>query len=215
MKMIDTIMVIVPVLMCLVAFYMMIRNMESIPTKTKIYMIIYTLLVIGIAVTFRICYSKNPLNTVPHDLKRFAIISILGPIACVDFKEMKIPNKFLILGLSYWLIITVLELIMEPNYWKGNLISELVAAGILLLASGLCMIIIKNSIGAGDVKLFFVMGMLLGLEAAWEAVFLSLIISFVVVIVLLVSKKKGRTDMIPFGPAITVGTVLSIWLTGL
>ena len=85
----------------------------------------------------------------------------------------------------------------------------------LLLAAFLCTLLMKNSVGAGDMKLFVVMGLLLGMHGIWGAIFASLIVSFVVAIVLLVSKKKTRKDAIPFGPALVVGTFLSVFLTGM
>jgi len=53
------------------------------------------------------------------------------------------------------------------------------------------------------------------LDAIWGAVFLALIISFVIAIVVLVTKKKTRKDVIPFGPAIVAGTYLAILVLGM
>jgi leader peptidase (prepilin peptidase)/N-methyltransferase len=58
------------------------------------------------------------------------------------------------------------------------------------------------------------MGLMLGLDGIWSAVFASLVVSFLASIVLMITKKKKRGDMIPFAPAIMVGTYLSVFLTG-
>ena len=90
-----------------------------------------------------------------------------------------------------------------------------IAAGALLLASVLCALCLRNSIGFGDMKLFLVMGLMLSLDGIWGAVFLSLVASFFISGYLIITKKKTRKDAIPFGPAIAIGTYLSVCLSGM
>ena len=106
-------------------------------------------------------------------------------------------------------------MIFERNYILGNLIAEVVAAVAIALAAFLCSICMKNSIGYGDIKLFIVMGLLLGMNGIWSAVFVSLIVAFFAAIALLITKKKGRKDVVPFAPAIVIGTYVSVILTGM
>ena len=88
-------------------------------------------------------------------------------------------------------------------------------AAALLLASLLCILVVKNGIGFGDMKLFVVMGLLLGLDGIWGAIFMALIVSFFIALYVLITKKKTRKDAIPFGPALVIGTYLSICLSGM
>lgn len=67
----------------------------------------------------------------------------------------------------------------------------------------------------GDIKLFCVMAIYLGLEGIWSAIFCSLIVSFVIAVFSLATKRVNRKDNIPFAPAILIGTYLSIFLTGI
>ena len=80
---------------------------------------------------------------------------------------------------------------------------------------GLSSLLIKGAIGMGDVKLFSVMALYLGLEGIWPAIFCSLIVSFFVAVFSLVTKRAKRKDNIPFAPAILIGTYLSVFLTGI
>ena len=107
------------------------------------------------------------------------------------------------------------ELIFERQYLLANIISEVVAAAALLIASILCSLCVKNGIGYGDIKLFVVLGLMLGMEGMWNAIMLSLIAAFIIVVVLLITGKKGKKDIIPFAPAITLGTYASIIMTGM
>ena len=153
-------------------------------------------------------------NGILMSLKRLALLSLLWPIAYIDFKTYRIPNAFILYGLLCRAVILALEMFFDSSFVWVTLISELIAAGGLLLASLLCGLCIKNSIGFGDMKLFLVMGLMLGLEGIWGAVFLSLIVSFFISIYLMITKKKTRKDAIPFGPAIVIGTYLSVCLSG-
>lgn len=198
-------------LMCGISFYILEKDQNGISKPMIYYSLAATVVVIGITWILTNIFQGN--NMVFY-LKRVCLLCVLWPIAYTDIKEYRIPNKFIALGLIYRILIVFVELWMgEPIV--ASLISELAAAGILLLATGLCRLCIKNAIGAGDMKLFIVMGLLLGLEGMWSAVFLSLIVSFFIAVFVLVTKKKSRNDNIPFGPAITLGTYLSIMLMGM
>ena len=113
------------------------------------------------------------------------------------------------------MIILFVELLISTDFVWITVVSEVIATLALLIAMCLCRICIKNSIGYGDIKLFIVIGLMLGLEGIWGAVFMSLLVSFFVALFLLICKKKKRTDSIPFGPAIALGTFLSVFLTGM
>ncbi len=187
-------------------------------TKTVLskWMIAYSILMcaatIGISVVFALVYSSNSFC---FSLKRLALLSVLWPIAWIDFKTYRVPNAFVLLGLIYRAAILILELFLEYEGVWNRLLFEGIAAVALLFAAFLCTLLIKNSVGAGDMKLFVVMGLLLGMNGIWGAIFASLIVSFIVAVVLLISKKKTRKDAIPFGPALVIGTFLSVFLTGM
>ncbi len=147
--------------------------------------------------------------------KRIVLISLLWPIALIDLKTLRIPNKFILIGLISRVVILGLEFLFKTEALKITLIGELFAAVGLFVASVLCSVCIKNSVGYGDMKLFVVMGLLLGIDGIWDAVFTSLIVLFIVSVFLLLTKKKSKKDAIPFGPAIALGTYISIALIGM
>lgn len=105
-------------------------------------------------------------------------------------------------------------MMMDLNLAKTEFLSSLIAAvGVLIL---LCVmrLIVKNGIGFGDVKLFAVLGLFLGLKGIVSTMFLSFVVSFFVSIFLLVSKRKNKKDQIAFAPSILVGTLLSVIFLG-
>lgn len=176
------------------------------------YAVFFMILNIAVSVLFGLYYTENSFL---FSLKRMGLLGILWPVGYIDFKTYRIPNRFILLGLSYRGIILILELIFARNTIPAILISEGIAALGLFVATILCSVCIKNSIGYGDIKLFCVMGFMLGLEGIWNAIFMSLIAAFIVSVILLISKKKSRKDAVPFAPSIVLGTYISIILTGM
>ena len=188
------------------------QNSSSVNKVQVIYSVLFILINIGISVLFLTLYQDN---TILFSLKRLLLLAILWPIGYIDFKTYKIPNRFILLGLIFRAFILVFELFFERDLLVSNLISEGIAAGALVIAALLCSLCIKNSIGYGDIKLFIVMGLMLGLEGIWSSIFVSLLVAFIVAVVLLISRKKGKKDAIPFAPSIAIGTYISIIMTGM
>lgn len=215
---------------CLMSFFLMLRDADEqkkaleqegelnqamgdgLSRPALIYSATCFVLTILIAVFFPKVY---PDNSIWVNVKRMVLLSIIWPIAYIDFKTLRIPNLFVIYGLVCRAVILVFEIFLGHQYVWQFLISEAIAAGALLLAAVLCALIVKNGIGFGDMKLFVVMGLMLGLEGIWGAIFLALVVSFFIAAFLLITKKKTRKDAIPFGPALVIGTYLSICLSGM
>ena len=131
---------------------------------------------LGASVLFCTLYADNNIFV---SIKRLALLSVIWPVAYIDFKTYRIPNTFILFGLGCRAALLPFELLFYDQFFTA-LLSEVIAAGALLLACILCALCLKGSIGFGDMKLFIVMGLLLGLDGIWSAVFTSLLISFVI-----------------------------------
>lgn len=171
-----------------------------------------SILAIGLSI-FIYCFYWD--NTFLFTLKRVILLALFWPVAYTDFKTYRIPNLFIAAGLAARGLVLAAELIFARETLLSTILTEAAASVVLFLVAALCALVVKNSIGGGDMKLFVVMGLFLGLQGTWGAMFLSLIVSFVIALVLLAAKKKSRKDVIPFGPALMIGTYLSIFLTGM
>ena len=147
-------------------------------------------------------------------LKRICLVAILWPIAISDYREFRIPNKLVLCGIICRLLILVLELLLERELILEQLINEGVAAVSAVIICLACMVLSRGSLGMGDLKLMFMMGLLLGVEGILYSMFVSIFFSFVVAVILLLTRKKGRKDSIPFAPFILTGTIVSLILSG-
>ncbi|HEX8938763.1 MAG TPA: prepilin peptidase [Candidatus Limnocylindrales bacterium] len=71
-----------------------------------------------------------------------------------------------------------------------------------------------GAIGIGDLKLLVSVGLLVGLERAVAGVVAGAILSGVVVVLLLVTRRVGLRSFIPFGPFLIAGAFWAVLLPG-
>ena len=180
------------------------------PKWMKIYSIIILLSLIAIILIRQSVYE----DTDVCDVARM-IVSLLWVAAAIDKKFYKIPNGIIITGIVYWIAATIYDLFTQSEVCLSNVISELIAVAIIILVVGICLLLMKNSIGMGDLKLLLLVAAFFGLADMLTAVFLSLLVAFVASLVFLIRKTKTRQDVIPFAPFMLTGTMLAIILTGI
>lgn len=148
-------------------------------------------------------------------LKLLGLVLVLFPCAAVDYRRQTIPNRFLAAGLAVRCALFTGEFLTER---RGAVLftlkSDLLAAGVMGAFFLLMLLIFKNSVGMGDIKLLMLMGLYQGLQGVLSSVFLSLLVLFAISVFLLLTKRKNRKDSIPFCPSVLVGTCISIALTG-
>jgi len=90
------------------------------------------------------------------------------------------------------------------NYLFAALVSFVFFFSIVFFTRG-------KGMGGGDVKLGFLMGLVIGWPNITLAILLSFIIGSVFGIALVISKKKDMKSMIPFGPFLVIGTFLMLF----
>lgn len=182
------------------------------PKWMKIYSIIILLSLIAIILIRQSVYEDTDVCDVARDMM---IVSLLWVAAAIDKKFYKIPNGIIITGIVYWIAATIYDLFTQSEVCLGNVISELIAVAIIILVVGICLLLMKNSIGMGDLKLLLLVAAFFGLADMLTAVFLSLLVAFAASLVFLIRKTKTRQDVIPFAPFMLTGTMLAIILTGI
>ncbi|MEG0970808.1 MAG: A24 family peptidase, partial [Acidaminococcaceae bacterium] len=68
----------------------------------------------------------------------------------------------------------------------------------------------RGGMGAGDVKLSFVLGVWLGFKASLVCLMLAFVVGGLVGVVLLATGLKTRKDPIPFGPYLCLGAYIAL-----
>lgn len=129
-------------------------------------------------------------------------ISLLAIITVSDIAYMLIPDKILV----FFLIpLIVLRVFVPLSPWWDSIIGAFVGFGVLFLIA----VVSKGGMGGGDIKLFFVIGLVLGWIPTLLTLFLASIIGTVVGIISLRRTKQGRKTPIPFGPSIAIAAIIS------
>ena len=65
--------------------------------------------------------------------------------------------------------------------------------------------------GIGDIKLAFLMGLLLGFPNILVALFFSFLIGAIIGIGLILAKRKTMKSEVPFGPFLVIGTFIALF----
>ena len=66
--------------------------------------------------------------------------------------------------------------------------------------------------GWGDMEICLFCGLFLGLKLSFAAIFLSFMLGSIVGLILILSGKKSKKDYIPFGPFISISSIIAIFL---
>lgn len=131
-------------------------------------------------------------------------ISMLLIIIISDYQTMIIPDEVLI----FFSICLIIELIIKngvANIWF-SLLNALISFSIMYLLKKLGDFLFKKeSMGGGDIKLMAVIGLILGYEMSIMTIFLA---SFIGLPVSLYVMYKNKTNIIPFGPFLSVAAII-------
>ncbi len=177
-----------------------------------LYLILSAVLLLVLAV--RLIW-ECPEQSILFQCKRVSCLALLFAAAATDYRRQIIPNRLILSGLGFRAVLLLAELIFERDVLAMTLFSEALGAVGIFVVCMFFLLMMKNSIGMGDIKLFMVMGLYLGLYSMIDAIMSSLVLAFICAVVLLLTRKKGKKDSLPFAPAVLAGTYLSVFLTGI
>lgn len=116
---------------------------------------------------------------------------------------MIIPDKVLLFFAPIFLIFRFTIAPLEP--WWNPLLGAALGFSLLILIA----VVSKGGMGGGDIKLFAVIGIVVGWKGVLVAFFLATLIGAVIGIIGLATRKMERGKPIPFGPYIVIGTLIS------
>ncbi|MFF3101652.1 prepilin peptidase [Viridibacillus arvi] len=161
---------------------------------------VYPLVEFLTAFLFTLAYLELGLK--PELIIALLFISLLIIITVSDIAYMLIPNKIL---LFFGALLVVGRIFIQSEPWWNSIVGAFGGFLILLLVA----ILSKGGIGGGDIKLFFIIGLVLGIFSTLLALFLAAVIGLVTGVVLLIYRKQGRKTPIPFGPSIAVASIIA------
>lgn len=137
------------------------------------------------------------------------LVALLVALSFIDLATYRLPDPIVFTGM---LLALVLNLALRPGYVTTMLMGAGVGLGLLLFMYGVGWLMFrKETLGWGDVKLGGMIGLFVGpAHAAGMFVFAILLGALIGGAILLFS-GRGWGWRIPFGPYISVGTLVSLF----
>lgn len=134
-------------------------------------------------------------------------ISMLIIIVVSDLTYMLIPDKIVLFFLPLFIIVRTVEPLTP---WWDSILGA--AAGFFLLL--IIAIASKGGMGGGDIKLFGVLGFMMGTKLVLLTFFLSCVFGAVIGLVLLIFGIVKRGKPMPFGPYIAMAAITAYFHGG-
>ena len=144
-------------------------------------------------------------------LRLLYCFDLLAVAACIDLLHRIIPNKLVLFGFLGGIafgIGAVYNGVTPALVFRESLLGLAMGGGVFLV----CALITKGGIGMGDVKLFAVLGILLGWTGVFDLIFLSVLLVAVYGIFLIFRKKLTRSSEVPIAPFALLGITLMMLL---
>lgn len=162
----------------------------------------YPIVEVGVALLFLALFFIFGLS---FGLAFYALLfSILTVIFVYDFKSELIPDEFVWTGL----IIALLGSWYFGGFGLANMLIGSIICGVVPLI--LVVISKEKWMGAGDIKLGFLVGAMLGYPRAMFLIFSAFVLGSIVGVIYLAAKKKKMKDSLPFAPFLIASALISL-----
>ncbi|MBV8160789.1 MAG: prepilin peptidase, partial [Acidimicrobiia bacterium] len=135
----------------------------------------------------------------------------LVAITFIDLEHYIIPNR--VLYPTLYIVVPLLVVSAAGSGEWDSLRRALIGGAAAWLFFLLLHLVQPRGMGFGDVRLSFLLGLMLGwlgLRQVFLGVFLGFALGSLVGIVLMLLRRRGRKDHIPFGPFLAAGAVLAV-----
>lgn len=139
-------------------------------------------------------------------------------IACIFICHffIDLDHHLLLDSLNLYLLATILPYSFIKYHWSFWIIGGAIGFGVPFIVTWLFYKIRGQiGLGGGDIKLFGILGILLGPMGVILTIFLSCLVGAIVGVLLIVLKKTSKEKPMAFGPAILIVAAFQIYFPGL
>lgn len=124
-------------------------------------------------------------------------------LSVIDMDHKRIPNVILYPAYALGMAAAVF---LQPEPWYWHLAGAVVAFITLLTIA----VVLRGSMGMGDVKLAAFIGLVVGFPGVFVALLAAFMLGGLVAGILLAAGKVSRKDPLPFGPFLSVGGMTAL-----
>lgn len=156
-----------------------------------------------------------------------ALSFILLAIALIDLGTRTIPNELVLAIMAIWLIRMIVlwgsETLAETptSQWGSQVLDGLAGAflvggGTLIFSLAFSGLSGRESLGGGDIKLLFALGLHLGVSASLVNLLIACALGLLASLIRGLTSKSSLSELLatsmPFGPAIAAATIITLVL---
>ena len=163
----------------------------------------WTLAAVGALFGALILAAAHRFGLTPRAVVNLPLMGLLAGAAMVDIQRKVIPNWLTVPGLAW--VLGTSAFLGWPRV-ADALIGLFFCGGALLILA----VISRGSIGGGDVKLMALIGASLGWRWGFGVLAVAQLSAAIVAGYLLVVRRKGLQDALPFGPFLAVFALLAM-----
>jgi leader peptidase (prepilin peptidase)/N-methyltransferase len=143
------------------------------------------------------------------------LAAALLAISVIDLEHYIIPNRIVYptIFISVPLLVIAAAVGSRWGHLRGAAIGAVLAWGLLLVVH----LVSPRGMGFGDVRLSFVLGLFLGWISyghVLTGLFMGFLLGALVGGGLVLVRLRSRTDHVPFGPFLAVGTAVAVFAGG-
>lgn len=135
-----------------------------------------------------------------------AYLALLVPmvmLAATDLEQRRLPHLLLDPLIVGAVVFVPFNPAVEP-------VAALIGAAVAVGFMGLLGLLIRAGVAMGDLYLVAPLGLMLGWDGVFVAIFVAAILSAATSLVLLASRRVGLKSYIPFGPFLVAGAVITL-----
>lgn len=169
---------------------------------------VIVVLIISAVIAFILNYLKGSGKSIVELALSMILLWAMGVLTITDYKKKVVPNTILLIMLGLWALIISSSLFINIDTYMPMLIRYAIGGAIgggMFLFSYL---ITKGQMGAGDVKLAFLIGLYLGSARILIVTLMGTVLCFVFSIIMVLLKRIGLKDSIPMVPFLAIG----VWI---
>ena len=137
------------------------------------------------------------------DFLVYAVVApALGIITAIDIEHQIIPDVITLPGIALGLVVGTYTI-----GYADSLLGFFAGGGLFYLLA----VLSNGGMGGGDIKYIAAVGALLGWQKVLLVIFIGALLGSVVGVFQITVQKKSRKSLIPFGPFLATGTLVTLF----
>lgn len=138
-------------------------------------------------------------------IKYMILIPFIIVIGIIDLETTDVYLKTTLPGIIAGIVLIIFGHYLGIEYW------EFIYGGLLGGALISLIVLITGGMGWGDAEICLLCGLFMGIRLTLLMLFLSFIIGGSIGVILILLRKKSRKDYIPFGPIISLSSLICVY----